>query len=90
MIFGTLIHTVYTIHVSCQPSAVFGKGSGTVTHAVRFDVCFINHVQSVAVAKLIPIRMGGIMRVTDKVDVMLFHQFDIQFHKFLAHRTSEL
>ena len=30
------------------------------------------------------------MRVTHHVDIVLFHQFDVQFHQFLAHGTSQL
>ena len=30
------------------------------------------------------------MRVTHHVDVVLLHQFDVQFHQLLAHGTSQL
>ena len=30
------------------------------------------------------------MRVTYGVDIVLLHQFDVQFHQFLAHGTSQL
>ena len=61
MVLRTLVHTVCTIHVCCQPSAVLGKRSRTVAHTVRLDVGLVDHIKSVAIAKLIPVRMSGIM-----------------------------
>ena len=61
MILGTFVHTVCTVHVSGQPSAVFGKRGRPVSHTMRFDIRLINHIQPVAVAKLIPVRMSRIM-----------------------------
>ena len=90
MILGTFVHPVGAVHVCGQPGSVFGKRSSPISHAVGFDICFINHVQSVAVAKLIPVRVSRIMRVTHHVDIVLFHQFDVQFHQFFAHGTSQL
>ena len=34
--------------------------------------------------------MCRIMRVTHHVDIVLLHQFDVQFHQLLAHGTSQL
>ena len=88
MVLGTLIHTLGTIHVGRQPSGIFSQWSRSIPHAMWFNISFIYHIKSITITKLIPIRMGRIVRIADRIDIMLFHQFDIFFHQFLAYSPS--
>ena len=90
MVLGTFVHTLRTIHVCRQPSAILRQRCRAIAHTVRFDIRLIYHIQSVTVAKSVPIRVGRIMRIAHRIDIVLFHQADILLHQFLTDSTSQL
>ena len=53
---------------------------GGVTHSVRLDVGFVDEVDSVFVAQLVPLRVVGIMRSAHGVDIVALHKFEILNH----------
>ncbi len=59
-----------------------------VAHSVGFDVCFVNEVYAVPVAKLVPQRRLGIMGGSDSVDIVLLHCADIAHHCFAVYGVT--
>ncbi|MNC25210.1 hypothetical protein D3C75_732880 [compost metagenome] len=84
MVAVTLNHARDACAVGRQPSGIIRK---TVHrhHAVGFDVCLINHIQAIAVTKLIPERGIRIMRAADGIKVILLHQQNVLHHIGLGH-----
>ena len=60
----------------------FGKCGFTVTHSVRFDVSLSYHIDTVFVAKFIPVCIVRIVTSTDGVDIEFLHYLDILKHTF--------
>src|SRR6516162_1423719 len=58
------------------------------THCVRFDIGLANHIQAVTRAKLIPKRDVWIMTGPNRIDIILFHQFEIMDHRGLTNNVS--
>ncbi len=61
-----------------------------VAHAVRLDIRLADHVEAVAVAKLVPVVVAGIVRRTDGVDVVLLEHQDVFEHLFARYRAPVL
>src|SRR5262249_27805694 len=57
-------------------------------HRVRFDIGLANDVDAIARAKLIPKRDVRIMTSANRIDITLFHQFDIADHRGLTNDVS--
>ena len=63
---------------------ILGKRLFVVTHAVRFDVGFVDHVKAVAVAEVVPARIVGVVARAHGVDIEPLHDFDIADHLLLG------
>ena len=50
-----------------------------INQRVRFNVGFCHHVQAVFVAEIIEVFIVSIVRSTNRIDVILFHQTDVLF-----------
>jgi len=53
-----------------------------------FDVGFVNDIDSVFVAELVPQRVVGIMGRADGIDVMLLHETKILLHRLSTDRMA--
>ena len=47
-----------------------------------FDICLIYHIKPILITKLIPKRIIRVMRTTDGIHMILFHQTDVLNHRF--------
>ena len=79
MISISLYHTDTTIYVSifpgliiCDPCVIFYPFK-----SMAFQVCFIDHIKSIFVTQIIKIFICRIMRATNSIDIVLFHQTNI-------------
>ena len=54
MVLGTFVHPAGAVHMGREPGTVFSQRFGTVSHSVRFDVGFVDHIEAVFVAKFVP------------------------------------
>ena len=80
----TEYHAVDTIYESGNPTfAVRDRLIGMV-----FQVCFIASVESVVVKHRIHTRCIGIVRSTNRIDIVLLHQEHVFQHGLCSHRTS--
>ena len=61
MIFVALDHAHGAVHVGIGPIRVLGQGLLAVAHAVAFDIGFVDEVNAVAVAEVVPGGLVGIM-----------------------------
>ena len=49
---------------------------------MRFEIGFVDDIQSVPVAQLVDIRIIGIMGGSQGVEIVAFHQTDVRLHLF--------
>ena len=72
-----------------QPGRIVGK---TIHrhHAVGFNIGFVNDVQAIAIAQLVPARGVWIMRAAHGVKVVLLHQQDVLHHILFGHHLAAL
>ena len=74
-------HPHHTVDTCRRPfRQVARKHTFIIAQPVRFDIGLIHHHHSHAVAKFIPAGIVRIMRGTYKINVPLFHQFQVFFH----------
>ena len=86
MVLVALSHTHGPIHEGAGP---VGIGSQRAPQTVGFDICFIHHKESQAVAQFVPTGRVWIMTGTHSVDAGFLHQADILQHTFLRHHASQ-
>ena len=60
---------------------VFGKALFAVALGMRFAVGLVPNIESVTVAKFVPIGVIGIMAGAHRIDIKLLHQGNIAFHR---------
>ena len=53
-----------------------------------FDICLVHHIKPILITKLIPKRIIRVMRTTDGIHMILFHQTDVLNHRFPGNRFS--
>ena len=89
VVLVALHHARDTRHVRRLPlGAVAERLVQVIAHAVRLDVRFIDDVQAVAVAQVVPRGLVRIMRCAHRVDVVSFHQRDVLEHALARDRAS--
>ena len=57
---------------------------------MRLDVRLANHVHSVAIAQIIPQRAVRIVAGSNRIDVVLLHQFEVANHRLPGDNESAL
>ena len=96
MILVSLIHGICTVKHHIQPfrfvvrhniSIIFCKLCH-IPGTVRFQICLIDHVDSVLVTELIDQRCIRIMTGTDCIDIVLFHDLKVFAKLFFGDMTS--
>ncbi len=61
-----------------------------VADAVRFDIGFIDDVEPVAITEVVPLGDIGIVRGSDRVDVVPLHNQDVADHPLGAHDVGRV
>ena len=96
MILVSLIHGVCTVQHHIQPfrfvmrhyiGIVFCKFSH-IPGTMRFQVCLIDHIDSVFIAEFIDHGSIRVMTGTDRIDVVLFHDLKVFAKFFFGHVSS--
>ena len=82
VVLGTMHHAHIALHMGFLPGRLPGNIHAAIADAVGFAVGFVHHVQAVAVAQLIKIRMIGIVGTTDGIDIMRLDNLHVLFHHF--------
>ena len=59
-----------------------------VAHAVRLDIGFRHHIDAVAVAKLVPVIVVGIVAGSYGIDIVELHQLNVLKHSFARHHVT--
>ena len=80
VVYVAIYHTLVTDQVGCLEVRPLGKRSIFVAHSVRLYVAFVNHIEAVLVAQVVPHRVIGVMAGAYGVDVELFHYADVAEH----------
>ena len=95
MVLIAFEHRLCTIDDRSQPfrlvarhGAFHIKAIHLLPRAMRFEVRFIDDVQTVAVAQLIPRGAVRIMAGTHGIDVILLHHACVIFHFFIRKRNN--
>ena len=69
---------------------VFGEASVAIALGMGFAVGLIPDVKAIFVAEFVPIGVVGIMTGTHSIDVHLFHQSDISFHRLARNDMARI
>ena len=88
MIAIAIGHALGTVHMSGEPFGRIRQRFFSVSHAVRFDIGFVDQVETVFVAKVVPARIVRIMARTNRVDIERLHERDILKHAFFGERVA--
>src|SRR5207248_3580707 len=80
MIFVALDHANGAVQVSVRPLRSSGETSFSETHAMAFDVGFVDEIKPIAITQIVPGRLIWIMRATHGIDIELLHTLDVGFH----------
>ena len=84
----TFEHVDCAIHVRFQPFRIVSQRtafSKIIVHAMALDVCFIVYIKSVFVAQFVETAILRIMAQANRIQVVLFHQFEIFAHQLFSH-----
>ena len=84
MVAVAIRHALGAVHVRVEPLGGIGERVFSVAHAVRFDIRFIDDIEAVEVAEIVPARIVRIMAGANGVDVEGLHERDIFEHTFLG------
>ena len=84
VIFVALHHILHPFEMCFAPQRIFGQAALAIAHSVRFDVGFVDYIQAVFIAELVPARVVGVMAGAHSVHIIEFHQPDVVEHGSLA------
>ena len=87
VIFVALDHSLQAIETRRFPGRV--AAGNEAVHTLRLQVRFIDHVDAVAIAQFVPVRMVRVMGSTHGVDVEALHQQDVLQHGLAWNRAAE-
>ena len=79
LVLVALHHGHDAVNVGIHPFHWVGKGFFTIIVAVRFNVGLVFHIDAIAVAQVVEIGVGRVVRAAHVVDVGLLHQADFFF-----------
>ena len=85
MILVTQHHTGGTLHIGMQPERIIAQ---IVPDAMGFEVGFIDQIDPIFIAQLVPERVIGIMAGANRVEVELLHQLDLGAHIVFCERPT--
>ena len=85
MVFVPLHQVHSTVDKSPCPRRIAAK---TAVIGVMFNICFVPHIKTQFVAKVIKLRSVRVVTGTDGVDIMLFHQLEITEHIFTVYGSA--
>ena len=88
IVFITFEHVDCAVHVRFQPFRIVSQRtafSKIIVHAMALDVCFIVYIKSVFVAQFVETAILRIMAQANRIQVVLFHQFEIFAHQLFSH-----
>ena len=95
MVFIALEHIVGTEQAVVEPFfLIFGDiprrfaFTEFLPAAVAFEIRFVDQIDAVLVAKLIPAALIRVMRRANGIDVMLFQKHDVPEHVFFGHAPT--
>ena len=78
------------LQMRLQIGRVAGQRGRAVTHAVRLDVRLGYHIETVAVAELIPVGIIRIVAGSHRIDIELLHQLDILLHPLIREHIASV
>ena len=81
-------HSLRAVHMRGEPFRRVRERFFAVAHPVRFDVRFVDDVQTVFVAEFVPARVVRIVASANRVDVQRFHQPNIFEHTLFGDRMA--
>src|SRR5688572_13002704 len=79
MVLVPLNHAATALHECQLPLGIFGK---PIPQAVRLDIRFVDKIDPVLIAQIVPAGVIRIMTCTHRIDVEALHQQDIFDHRF--------
>ena len=89
MVLVSLNNVLDTIEKHCFPFFSISRNMNIIgKQAMRLVVCLIHYINTVFIAKLIETWIVWIMRGTNSIYVVLFHQFKIFSHHLFCRNTS--
>jgi hypothetical protein len=75
-------HTAHPVGKGKEPAPIPAQ---MVIIAMAFDIRLINDIKTILIAQVIPDLIVGIVARPDRIDVMLFHEFHVLYHRCKAH-----
>ena len=89
VVFIAFNHAAGAVDMSIFPNRVVAQGLvRIISHAVRFNICFIHHVKAIFVAQIIPVWIVGIVTGAYCIDVILFHKLNILQHELARNHVA--
>ena len=76
------------LQVGFRIERVLGEGLGTIAHSVRFYVGLGHHIEAVAVAEFVPVRIVGIVAGAYGVQVVFLEEPDVLEHALAGHHVA--
>ena len=80
-----VVHIVHSVLHGPAPLLLLGQAVLAVALGVRFHIGLVPHIQTVAVAQLVPILVVGIMAGPHGIDVHVLHQHNVKLHLRACH-----
>ena len=88
MILETDHITLLTLDMHLLKGGILGKCLLIVTHTVTLQVRLRCEIDTILVTKVIPTGIVGIVAGAYRVDIQLFHDFDILNHTLYTHDVT--
>ncbi|CSA92491.1 Uncharacterised protein [Vibrio cholerae] len=88
VVFIALHHANHALQIGIHPLWIIGKSAHRKL-AVGFEIGLIHHIQTVLITQFVPTRMIGVMGGTHRIEIMLFHQFNIAAHACFIHHMPQ-
>ncbi len=85
-----LDHAAHTLADSFVELRVLCHGAVAVAHAVTLAVGLVDHINAILVAKLIPLRVIGIVARAHGIDVELLHDGQVALHLLACHDIAAI
>ena len=77
IIFVALHHVFHTVQAGSTPN--FNVGWEISSYIMRLHICFVANIDTIFIAQIVEIRIIGIVRSTNGIYIILFHEFDVFF-----------
>ena len=93
MVFITFVHIHGTVEVGIHEQRIVAQSAAyaqVVSHAVAFDIGFINHIDAVLVAKFVETFLLRIVAGTHRVHIIFLPEFEILQHELFRNIMSRV